>query len=138
MNAWVNSLDAMIALEPKHIFPSHTLPFSGDSAIDTLMIYRDGIQFIHDQTIRLMNQGMHPEEIIENIELPRLLPHLHICKSFMAQLDGRSKVYSMVILGWFSGNIAELDPTSTFKKANLFLDMVGGPDALFAELEKHY
>ena len=34
------------------------------------MIYRDGIQFIHDQTIRLMNQGMHPEEIIENIELP--------------------------------------------------------------------
>ena len=55
VNAWVNSLDAMIALEPKNIFPSHTLPFSGDSAIDTLIIYRDGIQFIHDQTIRLMN-----------------------------------------------------------------------------------
>ena len=36
VNAWVNSLDAMIALEPKNIFPSHTLPFLGDSAIDTL------------------------------------------------------------------------------------------------------
>ena len=70
VNAWVNSLDMMIALQPKNIFPSHTLPFSGDSALETLMIYRDGIQFIHDQTIRLMNQGMYPEEIIEKIELP--------------------------------------------------------------------
>ena len=60
VNAWINSLDMMIALEPKNIFPSHTLPFSGHSAIETLMIYRDCIQFIHDQTIRLMNQGMHP------------------------------------------------------------------------------
>ena len=57
VNAWINSLDMMIALEPKNIFPSHTLPFSGDSALETLRIYRDGIQFIHDKTIRLMNQG---------------------------------------------------------------------------------
>jgi alkyl sulfatase BDS1-like metallo-beta-lactamase superfamily hydrolase len=38
-------------------------------------------------------------------------------------------------LGWFSGNISELDPTSTFKKANFISNMVGGPDALFTELE---
>ncbi len=39
-------------------------------------------------------------------------------------------------LGWFSGNISELDPTSTFKRAKFVSNMVGGPDALFAELEK--
>ena len=71
VNAWINSLDMMLALEPKHIFPSHTQPFFGESALDTLTIYRDGIQFIHDQTIRLMNQGMQPEEIIENIDLTK-------------------------------------------------------------------
>jgi alkyl sulfatase BDS1-like metallo-beta-lactamase superfamily hydrolase len=39
-------------------------------------------------------------------------------------------------LGWFSGNIAELDPTSTFKRAKFVSNMVDGPDGLFAELEK--
>ena len=135
VNAWVNSLDAMIALEPKYIFPSHTLPFSGDSAIDTLMIYRDGIQFIHDQTIRLMNQGMHPEEIIENIELPKAIASSPYMQEFYGTVRWSVKSIFNGYLGWFSGNISELDPTSTFKKANFISDMVGGPDALFAELE---
>jgi alkyl sulfatase BDS1-like metallo-beta-lactamase superfamily hydrolase len=136
VNAWINSLDMMLALEPKHIFPSHTLPFSGESALDTLTIYRDGIQFIHDQTIRLMNQGMHPEEIIENIDLPEAVassPYLH---EFYGTVRWSVKSIFNGYLGWFSGNIAELDPTSTFKRAKFISQMVGGPDALFAELEK--
>ena len=136
VNAWVNSLDMMLALEPKHIFPSHTLPFSGESALDTLTIYRDGIQFIHDQTIRLMNQGMHPEEIIENIDLPEAVASSPYLQEFYGTVRWSVKSIFNGYLGWFSGNIAELDPTSTFKRAKFISQMVGGPDALFAELEK--
>ena len=136
VNAWINSLDMMLALEPKHIFPSHTLPFSGESALDTLTIYRDGIQFIHDQTIRLMNQGMHPEEIIENIDLPEAVSSSPYLQEFYGTVRWSVKSIFNGYLGWFSGNIAELDPTSTFKRAKFISQMVGGPDALFAELEK--
>jgi len=136
VNAWINSLDLMIALEPKSIFPSHTLPFSGDSVIETLMIYRDGIQFIHDQTIRLMNQGMHPEEIIENIELPSAVASSPYLQEFYGTVRWSVKSIFNGYLGWFSGNISELDPTSTFRRAKFVSNMVGGPDALFAELEK--
>ena len=136
VNAWINSLDMMLALEPKHIFPSHTLPFSGESALDTLTIYRDGIQFIHDQTIRLMNQGMHPEEIIENIDLPEAVASSPYLQEFYGTVRWSVKSIFNGYLGWFSGNIAELDPTSTFKRAKFISRMVGGPDALFAELEK--
>jgi alkyl sulfatase BDS1-like metallo-beta-lactamase superfamily hydrolase len=136
VNAWINSLDMMLALEPKHIFPSHTLPFSGESALDTLTIYRDGIQFIHDQTIRLMNQGMHPEEIIENIDLPEAVASSPYLQEFYGTVRWSVKSIFNGYLGWFSGNIAELDPTSTFKRAKFISQMVGGPDALFAELEK--
>ena len=135
VNAWVNSLDAMMALEPKHIYPSHTLPFSGDSALDTLRIYRDGIQFIHDQTIRLMNQGMHPEEIIENIELPSALASSPYLQEFYGTVRWSVKSIFNGYLGWFSGNIAELDPISTSKKANFISNMIGGHDALFSQLE---
>ena len=136
VNAWINSLDMMIALEPKNIFPSHTLPFSGHSAIETLMIYRDGIQFIHDQTIRLMNQGMHPEEIIENIELPSAVAASPYLQEFYGTVRWSVKSIFNGYLGWFSGNISELDPTSTFKRAKFVSNMIGGPDALFAQLEK--
>jgi len=136
VNAWVNSLDMMIALKPKNIFPSHTLPFAGDSALETLMIYRDGIQFIHDQTIRLMNQGMHPEEIIENIELPSAVASSPYLQEFYGTVRWSVKSIFNGYLGWFSGNISELDPTSIFKRAKFVSNMVGGPDALFAELEK--
>ncbi|MDA9677056.1 MBL fold metallo-hydrolase [Pseudomonadota bacterium] len=136
VNAWINSLDMMLALEPNHIFPSHTLPFFGESALDTLTIYRDGIQFIHDQTIRLMNQGMHPEEIIENIDLPEAVASSPYLQEFYGTVRWSVKSIFNGYLGWFSGNIAELDPTSTFKRAKFISKMVGGPDALFAELEK--
>ena len=136
VNAWINSLDMMIALEPKNIFPSHTLPFSGDSALETLMIYRDGIQFIHDQTIRLMNQGMHPEEIIENIELPSAVAASPYLQEFYGTVRWSVKSIFNGYLGWFSGNISELDPTTTFKRAKFVSNMIGGPDALFAQLEK--
>ena len=136
VNAWINSLDMMIALEPKNIFPSHTLPFSGDSALETLTIYRDGIQFIHDQTIRLMNQGMHPEEIIENIELPSAVAASPYLQEFYGTVRWSVKSIFNGYLGWFSGNISELDPTSTFKRAKFVSNMIGGPDALFAQLEK--
>ena len=136
VNAWINSLDMMIALEPKNIFPSHTLPFSGDSALETLTIYRDGIQFIHDQTIRLMNQGMHPEEIIENIELPSAVANSPYLQEFYGTVRWSVKSIFNGYLGWFSGNISELDPTSTFKRAKFVSNMLGGPDALFAQLEK--
>jgi alkyl sulfatase BDS1-like metallo-beta-lactamase superfamily hydrolase len=99
------------------------------------MIYRDGIQFIHDQTIRLMNQGMYPEEIIENIELPSAIASSPYMQEFYGTVRWSVKSIFNGYLGWFSGNIAELDPTSTFKKANFISNMVGGPDALFAELE---
>ena len=136
VNEWINSLDMMIALEPKNIFPSHTLPFSGDSALETLTIYRDGIQFIHDQTIRLMNQGMHPEEIIENIELPSAVAASPYLQEFYGTVRWSVKSIFNGYLGWFSGNISELDPTSTFKRAKFVSNMIGGPDALFAQLEK--
>jgi alkyl sulfatase BDS1-like metallo-beta-lactamase superfamily hydrolase len=72
--AWVRSLDAMRARHPEHLVPGHTRPVSGaDEIAEILTAYRDAIQFVHDQTIRGMNQGLTPDELVERIELP---PHL--------------------------------------------------------------
>ena len=68
VKGWIDSIDHMKSFDPSFLFPSHTKPIIGADKIQAaLNIYRDAIQFIHDQTIRLMNQGLYPDEIVEMI-----------------------------------------------------------------------
>jgi alkyl sulfatase BDS1-like metallo-beta-lactamase superfamily hydrolase len=56
--------------------PSHTRPIKGEEEIyDTLTVYRDAIQFVHDQTVRFINKDFTPDEIIGN-KLIQLLKNL--------------------------------------------------------------
>jgi alkyl sulfatase BDS1-like metallo-beta-lactamase superfamily hydrolase len=73
---WVSSLDLMRNLKAEYLIPSHTRPIKGEEDIyDIITQYRDAIQFVHDQTVRFMNQGLTPDEIIGNklIQLPKNL-----------------------------------------------------------------
>ncbi len=63
-------------LKAEYLIPSHTRPIKGEEDIyDIITKYRDAIQFVHDQTVRFMNQGLTPDEIIGNklIQLPKNL-----------------------------------------------------------------
>ena len=72
---WVESLDKIRQLNAEYLVPSHTRPIIGKENISkALTDYRDGIQFIHDQTIRYINKGLTPDEIVQRVKLP---PHLN-------------------------------------------------------------
>ena len=74
VTGWIESLDLMKSFYPEYLFPSHTRPVIGKNEINDIFItYRDAIQYIHDQTIRLMNAGYYPDEISEMIKLPQNL-----------------------------------------------------------------
>ena len=128
---WVNSIDKMRALKSEYLVPQHTRPVAGAEKIyQTLTNYRDAIQFVHDQTIRLMNKGLTPLEIVERVKLPPHLarqPYLHeyygtVPWSVRAIFDG--------YLGWFGGNATELWPLPLKERARHFADLAGGQQAL--------
>ena len=53
---WYRSIDMMRDFHAAHMVPAHGRPVSGEAAVaDVLSVYRDAIQFIHDQAIRHMN-----------------------------------------------------------------------------------
>jgi alkyl sulfatase BDS1-like metallo-beta-lactamase superfamily hydrolase len=130
---WARSIDAMRALRPEHLVPSHTRPVSGAGEIDEILtVYRDAIQFVHDQTIRGMNQGLTPDELVERIELP---PHLKQ-HPYLEELYGTVEwsvrsVYSGY-LGWFDGDTATLSPASPEDRAAGLVELAGGEAALLA------
>eukprot|EP00487_Bulimina_marginata_P003559 TRINITY_DN18602_c0_g1_i1.p1 TRINITY_DN18602_c0_g1~~TRINITY_DN18602_c0_g1_i1.p1 ORF type:complete len:128 (+),score=4.04 TRINITY_DN18602_c0_g1_i1:115-498(+) len=64
---WTKSLDKMRSLQPapKMLVPAHTRPVYGEHEIHELLtVYRDGISYTHDQTIRFMNMGLTADELI--------------------------------------------------------------------------
>jgi alkyl sulfatase BDS1-like metallo-beta-lactamase superfamily hydrolase len=137
VNRWVTSLDKMRELRPEYLVPQHTRPITGaDKIYETLTNYRDAIQFVHDQTIRLMNQGLTPDEIVERVKLPShlaSLPYLHeyygtVAWSVRAIYDG--------YIGWFDGNATNLFPLPPRKRAERFVEIAGGEKALLEHAEK--
>ena len=123
---WVNSLDTIIELEPEILVPSHTRPIFGKSAIlDTLTSYRDAIQFIHDQTIRLANAGLHPNEIAGKIKLPYNLAKHSYLQEYYGTTEWSSKSTFYGYMGWFSGDAVELSPLTKQDKSQRMLKLVG-------------
>ena len=87
---WINSLDHMKTFDAEFLFPSHTKPIIGKENIkEVLETYRDAIQYIHDQTIRLMNEGLYPDEIADIIKLPEDIEKSPYLYEFMELCDGQ-------------------------------------------------
>ena len=67
--------------------PSHTRPVFGERAIHEIFtVYMAGIQYVHDQTVRRMNEGLHPDDIAASIRLPPSLA----AHSYLRELYGTS------------------------------------------------
>ena len=133
---WVNSIDMMRYLEPEYLVPSHTRPVVGKEKINTLLTtYRDAIQFVHDQTVRLMNLGLDPNEIAEQLVLPKHLGDSPYLKEFYGTPAWSAKNVFSGYLGWFDGNPSTLKPLPLKDEAEKMIQLSGDWDSLFKVAE---
>ncbi len=134
---WVHSLDKMRSLKAKYLIPSHTRPITGRKRIyRTLTDYRDAIQFVHDQTIRGMNRGLTPDELVETVKLPRRLAKKPYLKEYYGSVEFSVRAIFDNYLGWFSGNPTDLRPLDQYQKALHIASLAGGPDRLMEAARK--
>lgn len=134
--AWATSLDAMRSLPAEVLVPSHTRPVVGAAAIQTALTdYRDAIRYIHDQTLRLMNQGLGPDEIAERLALPAHLAASPYLQPFYGKPAWSAKAIFAGELGWYGGDPAELQPLPPRAQAQRLAELAGGPAALVDKLE---
>ena len=134
--AWAQSLEKMRALRAEIMVPCHTRPVSGTGRInETLADYRDAIQYVHDQTIRWINRGLLPDEIVERVKLPPYLASKPYLREYYGTVAWSVKNICNGYLGWFSGNAADLHPSSIKAKAEAMARMAGGREALLRQAE---
>ena len=84
------------------VIAQHTWPVWGTQRVqDYLKKQRDTYKFIHDQTVRLMNQGYVGTEIAEAIKMPPSLTQEWSTHPFYGQLKNNIKAVYQRYLGYF-------------------------------------
>ncbi|PKM24745.1 MAG: MBL fold metallo-hydrolase [Gammaproteobacteria bacterium HGW-Gammaproteobacteria-13] len=137
---WVESLDKLRAYKAEHMVPLHGRPVSGqDKVEEVLRMTRDGIAYIHDQSVRWMNKGLTPDELVEKVKLP---PHLAGYTPYLREYYGTVKhsvrqIYNGY-MGWFQGDPVALDPLPPKDKAERLIALMGGREKLLLAAGEAY
>jgi alkyl sulfatase BDS1-like metallo-beta-lactamase superfamily hydrolase len=112
----------------------HQWPVWGNERARTnLADHRDLYKYIHDQTLRMMNQGMAPREIADTLKLPPGLESDWAVHPYYGSLSlGVMAVYQRYV-GWYDGNPANLDRLPPVEEAKKAIEYMGGADAAIAK-----
>jgi alkyl sulfatase BDS1-like metallo-beta-lactamase superfamily hydrolase len=127
LKAWYRSVDIIRALRPEYLVPSHGRPIAGAETIQRIATdYRDAIQYVHDQSLRGINQGMTPDELAERVVLPDHLAKSPYLQEFYGKVSWSARSMHNGTMGWFSGDSAHLQPLPVREQAQMMADIAGG------------
>ncbi|MEE1738678.1 alkyl sulfatase dimerization domain-containing protein [Streptomyces sp. BE147] len=119
-------------------FASHHWPTWGkDRIVAHLAGQRDMWAYMHDQTLRMTNQGLTGAEIAERIELPPAIARRWANRGYYGSLSHNVKAIYQRYMGWFDGNPAHLWEHPPAEQARRFAADYGGVAALVAKGEEY-
>ena len=117
----------------------HHWPVWGQARIvDRLKKQRDLYRYLHDQTLRLANQGYTMTEIAEMIQLPESLAKEFYCRGYYGSVNHNVKAVYVKYLGWFDGNPANLHPLPPEEASKRYVEFMGGAAAVIKKAQEYY
>ena len=91
------------------VFASHHWPTWGkDRIVEYLSLQRDLYAYLHDQTLRQLNQGYTGIEIAETFAMPPALERAWHAHGYYGSVSHNVKAVYQRYMGWFDGNPARL------------------------------
>ncbi|CAG2151195.1 alkyl/aryl-sulfatase [Cupriavidus numazuensis] len=141
-NQWWRALDETadrFGNRTEVIFAQHHWPKWGQREITAFLAkQRDGYKYIHDQSLRLANQGYTMTEIAEMVKLPPSLASQWDLRDYYGTVNHNAKAIYQRYLGWYSGNPADLHPLPPEQSAQRYVQFMGGADKVLEQARKSY
>ncbi|MQY05549.1 alkyl/aryl-sulfatase [Actinomadura macrotermitis] len=123
----------MFADDTDVAFASHHWPTWGrDDIVAFLEEQRDLYTYLHDQTLRLLNQGSTGIEIAEMIELPPALEKAWHARGYYGSVSHNVKAIYQRYMGWFDGNPASLWEHPPVEESRRYVECMGGASKVLA------
>lgn len=131
--AWLSSLNRVIALAPEHVVPGHTRPVRGAAAAGAaLTAYRDGLESIINQTLEGIRKGERPDELVSHVTLPPALAANPFLQEFYGGVEWTVRGIYADQVGWFDGNATKLFPLPEKDRATRLVAAMGGVERVIA------
>ena len=135
-NRWSQYLNTALdefGADAQVLIAQHTWPVWGNERVRTrLANQRDLYKYVHDQTIRMMNQGLGPTEIAEALTVPPGLENDWSARGYYGTLSHNSKSVYQRYIGWYDGNPATVNRLPRVEEAKKYLEYMGGSAAVIA------
>ena len=117
--------------EVEVVFQSHNWPHWGNENIreymqDTAEVY----QYINNQTLHYINQGLTSAEISRTLELPERLAKVWYCRQYYGTLSHNIKAVYQRYMGWYDANPVNLNPLMPEDTAKKWVEYLGDVDAV--------
>ena len=136
---YINESIELFAADTKILFTSHNWPRWGNEDLHEFLIQqRDLYKWIHDQTMRLANQGFTPLEIAATLELPEEFLANDHTRGYYGDLVHNSKAVYQRYLSWYDGNPSNLNKLPPSEVGRRYVELAGGADALIANAQKAF
>jgi len=121
------------------VFASHYWPTWGnDRVVAFLGAQRDMYRYMHDQVLRMANQGMTPLEIGEAIRLPDSLAKHWYCRSYYGTVYHDAVAQYNLRLGFFDGVPATLHQLPPTDAGARYVNFMGGADNVLRQARESF
>ncbi|GAA4643125.1 alkyl sulfatase dimerization domain-containing protein [Pontixanthobacter gangjinensis] len=113
---------------------SHHWPTWGKDAVrQKLRNQRDNYRFIHDQTLRMANQGLTMDEIAEEIGEPDFAASDFGVRGYYGTYEHNAKAVYQRYFGWWNAVPADYDALPKVEEATKWVGALGGGEATLAQ-----
>ena len=111
------------------VFASHHWPTWGkDRIVEFLSLQRDLYAYLHDQTLRQLNQGFTGIEIAESFQMPPALEKAWHTHGYYGSVSHNVKAVYQRYMGWFDGNPGRLWAHPPEAIGPRYVEAMGGID----------
>ena len=140
--AWADYLTESIASTPAP--PTSCSPATSGragaatSSASTSRSHRDAYKYLHDQSVRLLNQGYVGSEIAERLRLPDSLARHWYNRGYYGTMSHNSKAVYQRYMGWYDGNPSHLHALPPEEAGSRYVEAMGGAAAVLERARAAY
>ena len=129
---YVESINKVLALKPEIVLPSHGVPIVGAANVQRVLTqYRDAILYVHDATVKGMNEGQDAFTLMKTIKLPK---DLEVGEGYGAISWSVRGIYEGYA-GWFDTDPATMYAVSPAEAEAEIVRIGGGAGPIAAHAE---
>lgn len=121
------------------LISQHHWPTWGrEKALSLMAEQRDMFKYLHDQSLRLANEGYTMTEIAEQLALPDGIGKKWFDRGYYGSANHNAKAIYQRYLGWYDSNPANLHPLPPTEESTRFVEFMGGADAVIARATQSF